>query len=162
MTLLTRISRSLAFRVLPLVLIGGACALYISQGNPSPSASPRQEPSGPTQVVQTYWELSTTAKVEEARRLETNTDGRVIADLSAYPNTTKSIYESNQQLIRIVSEKVKGDRAQVLAEVRNNNGTVNIVQHFLYRQRGEWKIFASYSYDPIMCKHLPHMCDIEE
>lgn len=157
-----KISRSFVFWVLALVLAGGLCALYVSRANPTPSVGFKREPPGPSQVVQTYWELATTARIEEAHRLETNTDGRVIADLSAYPSTPKSIYESNQQLIRILSEKVKGNRAQVLAEVRNNNGTIRTEQTNLYREKGEWKIFASYSVDPVYCKHLPYMCNFIE
>ena len=157
----TNISRKLTFRLLPAVLIGGVCVVVLSRGIPAPLSGSKQEtPDGPSQVVQTYWELSMQGKIEEARRYETNTDGRFVLMKTTDINLPKSIYESNRELRRVLSEVVKGDRAQVVSEVKNSNGTICVFLHGMYRDNGAWKIYTMYTIDPSMCKYLPEMCNL--
>lgn len=145
------------------LLTTGACTVASSKGDHPPRENAlRWDLMDPPEVVRTYWALSMRGEVEQAQTYEINTDGRVVVMSGENYSMAETIHRYGLELRDIRDVMVRGDKAQLVAEVINSNGTTNTMQHNLYRENGRWKILSIYSVNPLMCKHLPEMCTFIE
>jgi hypothetical protein len=100
----------------------------------------------PSQVVKIFWQLSEKGDIEKAAKYMTNeapiSPGVKVGSNRALDTQPKLIYELKEKLLKIISERVDGDKAEVVAEVLRPNKKVWKFNHTLYKDKGEWKIFG--------------------
>jgi hypothetical protein len=131
------------------------------------------EPYTPSQVIQRYYELAASGKVEEARKYrltkwESEPDNsppagdiRVeVAELPILDESEKTIYETGVRFRELQSEVIDGNKAEVVALIMEPDKSLRPILHQLRRQDGKWRLQHDVYADSRFCMFEPAACHI--
>jgi hypothetical protein len=131
------------------LLLVATCFITGQPSNRSETTAPSQGAEKiapkPAEVVKRFWELAHDGDFVEAQKLTTATLGTIKLKDKKDNRWLKLINEQHLTINGSMEERIKGDKAKVIAIVTGDYDPHGFkLEHFLVYQDGSWKILSIY------------------